>query len=89
MTYVQTVPLKDKRRGPLQQAVTKALGPGKATRLLVFRAGGAVVLVPEDSEARRIVERNERVLKARGVTVRDVLRVLREERRASYARTGA
>lgn len=82
MTHVATVQVGKPGRFALPKAAERALGLRREGRLLVLTAGRAVVLVPEDAEARRIVAKNERILRERGVTVRDVLRVLRKQRRA-------
>lgn len=83
MTYIATVDVQQPGRGILPPVVERALKIRQETRLLVLQAGQAVILVREDPEIRRIVERNERILKEKGVTVSDVLRLLRKQRQTA------
>lgn len=83
MTYLASVEVEKPGYGTLPQVVERALRLRPKARILILRAGKAVLLVPEDPEIRRMVERNERILKERGITVNGVLRILRKQRRAA------
>ncbi|MBI5526467.1 MAG: hypothetical protein HY897_09035 [Deltaproteobacteria bacterium] len=83
MTYINTVKIDERSGGALSAVVERALGLKRSARVIVLRAGRAMILVPEDPEIRRAVDRNERILRERGATVNDVLKVLRKSRRSA------